>query len=68
MKFIRDFLPHLAISMLLSLVVLVILDDRNPLMAFLTSRVSKIYILLLCLVCLAALILSIADSRRDSRH
>ena len=41
MKFLKAFLPHLAIAMLMGLVVLVILDGRNPLMAFLTSGCSK---------------------------
>ncbi len=56
MKFLRAFLPHLAVAMLLGLVVLIILDGFNPLMAFLTSNVSKLYMLIMCLVSIAVII------------
>ena len=66
MKFIKGFMPHLAISMVLGLVLLVYLDERNPYMAFLTSKVSKIYILILCAVCLLVAILYAAHVRGQS--
>lgn len=43
MKKIQEFLPHLLISMLLVLAVLVILDGYNPAMGFLNSTVSKVF-------------------------
>ena len=43
MRKIRVLLPHLLISLLLVLTVLVILDGYNPAMGFLNSTVSKIY-------------------------
>ena len=43
MKKIMVFLPHLLISLLLVLAVLVILDGYNPAMGFLNSTVSKIF-------------------------
>ena len=63
MRFLKDFLPHMAVSMLLGMVVLVILDDRNPLMNFLTSNVSKVYILAMCAVSVIALVMYISDRR-----
>lgn len=48
MKFFKWLMPHLAAALLMGLAVLVILDSRNPLMAFLTSPSSHVYILLCC--------------------
>ena len=56
MKFLKAFLPHLAIAMLMGLVVLVILDGRNPLMAFRTSGCSKIYMLLMCFLAIGVIV------------
>ena len=64
MKFIKDFLPHLSIAMLLGLAVLVVLDERNPLMNFLTSSTSKIYLLILCAVGLAVAVLVISERQK----
>ena len=47
MKFLKNFLPHLAIAMAVGLVVIMILDGFNPLMKFLTSDVTRAYICLL---------------------
>lgn len=67
MKFIKGFLPHLAIAMLLGFIVLIILDGRNPLMAFITSDTSKVYMLIMCIVCLIVIISNIAESRKRGR-
>lgn len=64
MRYIRDFLPHLAISMLLGLVVLVILDEHNPTMKFLTSGTSKIYLLLMCVLSLICIVSYIVEKRK----
>ena len=64
MRFIRDFLPHLAVSMLLGLIVLIILDEHNPLMNFLTSNVSKVYLLIMCALSLLVIIMYISDRRK----
>ena len=45
MKKIKVLLPHLMISMLLVLFLLVILDGYNPAMGFLNSNVSKVFYL-----------------------
>lgn len=65
MKAVKEFLAHLSIAMLLGFVVIAILDDRNPLMAFLTSRATKVYIVIMCVVGVATAIMYIARSRRD---
>lgn len=56
MRFIRYILPHVAIALLLGLLVLVVLDGYNPLMAFLTSPPSKVYMVCACVVSLCAMI------------
>lgn len=50
MKKLRFALAMLSNAMLLGLIVLLYLDSRNPYMKFLTSDVSKIYILLTCVL------------------
>lgn len=65
MNFWKDFLPHLSLSMLLGLVVLIILDERNPLMSFLTSGASKIYLLITCALGVAVAVLYIGERRRQ---
>ena len=50
MKKIKVLLPHLMISMLLVLFLLVILDGYNPAMGFLNSNVSKVFYLSLGIV------------------
>lgn len=56
MRVLKELLPHLAIAMLLGMIVLVILHDRNPLMAFLTSRASAVYIIIMCALCVYVLV------------
>lgn len=50
MKKIKVYLPHLMISMLLVLFLLVILDGYNPAMGFLNSNVSKVFYLALGII------------------
>ena len=64
MRRIKSALEHLSISMLLGLMVLVYLDGRNPYMAFLTSGVSKVYILLAAALGIASAVLGVAESRK----
>lgn len=65
MKKIKLFLAHLSISMAVGLVVLAVLDGRNPLMYFLTSAVSKTYIVILSCVCVCVAVLYIAQLHRE---
>ena len=64
MKKFREFIPHLALSMLFGLLLITYLDGRNPLMKFLTSTASKVYIIILVAVCTATAICLIADNMK----
>ena len=48
MKRLQEFLPHLTICLLLCLGVFTVLDGYNPLMCWLTSGASKLFIALCC--------------------
>ena len=63
-NFLKAFLPHLAISMLLGLLVLVLLDSRNPLMKFLNSEASYYYIVITCLLCIGVIGTFIIQQRK----
>lgn len=65
MRAVKEFLAHLLIAMLLGMVVITILDGYNPLMAFLTSRATKVYIIVMCILGVATAVMYIAKSRRD---
>ena len=65
MKFLKNFLPHLAIAMAVGLVVIMILDGFNPLMKLLTSDVTRAYIVILAIVVVASSIIAIAESRKN---
>mgnify|MGYP006976122879 FL=1 len=65
MKFLKNFLPHLAIAMAVGLVVIMILDGFNPLMKFLTSDVTRAYIVILAIVVVASAIIAIAENRKN---
>lgn len=65
MKFLKNFLPHLAIAMAVGLVVIMILDGFNPLMKFLTSDVTRAYIVILSIVVVISSVISIAENRKN---
>ena len=64
MKRFKLILAMLANALLLGLVVLVIVDARNPYMRFLTSTVSYIYLLLLAVIGVTVVTLYIASLRK----
>ena len=64
MKCFKLFLAMLANALLMGLVVLVIVDARNPYMRFLTSTSSYLYLLLLAVVGITVVSLYIASLRR----
>ena len=64
MRFIKALLPHLGIAMLLGLAAMIILDGYNPLMEFLTGKVPKIYMLVMCAVCISALEIYITERNK----
>ena len=67
MKKIREFLPHLAIAFSLGLALITVLDGFNPLMAFLTSPASKVYIYCACAASFLTAIVCICEQRRPRR-
>ncbi len=64
MRRFKLFLAMLANALLMGLVVLVIVDARNPYMRFLTSTSSYLYLLLLAVVGITVVSLYIASLRR----
>lgn len=72
MKKIADFviyiLPHLLLSMALGLVLITVLDGYNPMMGFLTSDVSKIYIYILCALAVLTALVYIAETQIKSKN
>ena len=67
MKKLEEFLPHLCIAMMLSLLVIVVLDGYNPMMRWLNSGVSKLFLVLCALVGLTTSLLLIARQRRRKK-
>ena len=61
MKKLKTVLALFSNAMLLGLLLLIYLDGRNPYMAFLTSGVSKVYLVILCLLGLTNGILILAQ-------
>ena len=68
MKKIREFLPHLAVALTLGLALITVLDGYNPLMAFLTSPTSKVFIYATCAVCFLTAIVCIYEQRRRRKR
>ena len=64
MKRFKVFLAMLANALLLGLIVLVVVDARNPYMRFLTSGPSHVYLLLTCALGVTVVSLYIASLRR----
>ncbi len=65
MKYAKLLLPLLLNAFSVCMVVLVILDWRNPYQGFLNSRTSHLYILLFSAIALTAGITQIAEWRRN---
>lgn len=65
MRKLLEFIPHLTLVMALGLAVFTILDGFNPMMEWLTSGLSKGYILVLCALCVVTSVLCAAAQRRD---
>ena len=68
MKKLEEFLPHLSICLLLGLALFMVLDGYNPYMKWLTSPVSKVYIVLCVVVGVATAVLLIVRQRRRRRR
>ena len=62
MKFM-EFLNHLAICMALAFIVITILNGFNPLMSFLTSNTTKVFIFIFCAVVIVSSVGAIIRGR-----
>ena len=67
MKKLEEFLPHLCIAMMLSLLVIVVLDGYNPMMRWLNSGVSKLFLVLCAIVGLVTALMLIARQRHRKK-
>ena len=63
-RFLLRVLPHLVLILAVMLLVLVVLNEFNPYMGFLSSGVTRVYYIIFAVLALA---LSIADAVRDRR-
>ncbi len=61
---IMDFLSHLAICMALAFIVITILNGFNPLMSFLTSNTTKVFIFIFCAVVIVSSVGAIVRGRK----
>ena len=59
-----EFLSHLAICMALAFIVITILNGFNPLMAFLTSNTTKVFIFIFCTVVIVSSVGAIVRGRK----
>ena len=59
MMILKKILNYVSIALCLGLIVITVLDGFNPMMSFLTSKPSKIYIFATCAICAANGILSL---------
>lgn len=66
--FIKYILPHLLLSMALGLALMAVLDGYNPMMGFLTSEVSKIYIYILCALAVLTALLYIGETQIKTKN
>ena len=67
MKFLKAVLPNLSIAMSLSLIVLVIVDNRNPFMGFLRSPYAQILMIASALIAILTGIVLYASWRSENR-
>ena len=65
MRFLRNTNAQKLFQGLIAMVVITILDGYNPLMAFLTSRPTKVYIVVMCILGVVTAIMYIAKSRKS---
>lgn len=64
MRKLLEFIPHLTLVLALGLAVFAVLDGFNPMMEWLTSLVSKIYIFAFCALAAATSVLCMLAQRR----
>ncbi len=67
MKFFKRILPNLSIAISLALLVLVIVDIRNPMMGFLDSPQAQILISAAAIVAIGTAVALYADERKKNK-
>ena len=67
MKFLKAVLPNMSIAMSLALIVLVIVDNRNPFMGFLRSPYAHVLIIASALTAMLTGIVLYASWRSENR-
>ncbi len=68
MKKLKIFVGMLANAMLIGMMLLVYLDERNPFMQFLTSFPSKIYMMIMCIVALIVSVMFLLNLSTDDKN
>ena len=64
MRFFKSFLPNLTIALAISLAVIVILDNRNPMMGFLMGTQFMVLAISTCVCAILSSIVLYASWRR----
>ena len=67
MKFFKRILPNLSIALSLALLVLVIVDIRNPMMGFLSSLQAQVLISVAAIIAIITAVVLYADERRKNK-
>ena len=65
MNLIRRILPHALMILAALFLVLLVLNEFNPYMGFLSSDVSKLFLLAFCAVALANGVVAVIRDRRE---
>lgn len=62
MRKLKSILSNISFALMLGVLTLVVLDNHNPMLKFLTSTASKIFIVTACAFAAVTLILVIAET------
>jgi uncharacterized membrane protein len=68
MRSLRNVFAHLSIVFAGVFVTLTILNQYNPAMGFLTSKLTSVFIILFCLWVVVLSVATIADNRKYAAH
>ena len=65
MKLLEKLLPHIVIDMSVCFLVFLVLNNFNPMMAFLSNKYSRVLLVIFCVSALAESIVLIIRQRRE---
>ena len=68
MRSLRNVFAHLSIIFAGVFITLTILNQYNPTMGFLTSKLTSVFIVLFCLWVVVLSVATIADNRKHAKH